>query len=123
MNVYSAGFQAPLTTAMVNQVQSGKVIPVKITVGCGATMLTGVQPSIRLLDGDQDGTTDGGTTAVPTSSSAADTTGYLRDIGGGQYLYNMQVPTSPSGTQYTIRVRPFGEANTAASLYVLIKIH
>ena len=105
-----------------NVAKVGSVIPVKITLGCNGTPLTGLAPTIQLIQGDVDGTTDTGTNDVTTTSvSSADTTGIMR-FAAPQYIYNLQVPSAPSGTQFTIRVRPFGDSDPADGMYVLIKI-
>ena len=115
-------WQPPLYSGQYNVAKVGSVIPVKITLGCNGTPLTGLAPTIQLIQGDVDGTTDTGTNDVTTTSvSSADTTGIMR-FAAPQYIYNLQVPSAPSGTQFTIRVRPFGDSDPADGMYVLIKI-
>lgn len=98
----TADFRAPLTDG-TNLVQRGRVLPVKLSVACGANGI-GTAPSIRLVTGDQTGGQDDGITSIPTSSSAADTTGVMRPIDGG-FIYNLQVPsTLVVGNEYTIKV-------------------
>lgn len=115
-------WQPPLYYGQYNVAKAGSVIPVKITVGCNGAPLTGLAPTIQLIQGDVDGTTDTGTNDVTTTSvSSADTTGIMR-YAAPQYIYNLQVPSAPSGTLFTIRVRPFSNSDTADGMYVLIKI-
>jgi hypothetical protein len=115
-------WQPPLYFGQYNVAKAGSVIPVKITVGCNGAPLTGLAPSIQLIKGDVDGTMDTGTNYVTTTSaSSADTSGIMR-YAAPQYIYNLQVPSAPSGTQFTIRVRPFGDSDPADGMYVLIKI-
>jgi hypothetical protein len=51
----------------------------------------------------------------------------MRPVEGG-YIYNLRVPTSIGGVAVvandvlTIRVRPFGDDNPGAGMYVLLKI-
>jgi len=120
VSAFEAHFLAPLNEGMNNLVQKGKVIPVKISIGCNGVPLTGLAPAIQLLTGDQ--TTGNETVAdeVETlSSSAADTTGIMRTA-DSMYIYNLQVPSTASiGALYTIRVRPFG---TGADMRIILKI-
>jgi hypothetical protein len=120
-----AHFLPPLNESMLNTVQKGRVIPVKITIVCGTTPVTGLTPGIQLLKGDVSPANESGVDPVETlSSSAADTTGLMRPIDGG-YIYNLQVPsttTVKAGDLFTIRVRPFAEANPSGSIYVVLKI-
>ena len=120
---YDAKYLPPLDEGTLNLVQKGRVVPVKISIGCDATPLTGLNPAIQLLKGNQTSGTETASDAIETlSSSAADTTGVMRAIDGG-YIYNLQVPSNAAaGDQFTIRVRPFGDSNTAASKYVVLKI-
>ena len=37
-----------------------------------------------------------------------------------QYIYNLAVPTAPTGSLFTVLIRPFG--GTAPTLHVLLKI-
>jgi hypothetical protein len=123
VSVYEAHFLAPLNEGMVNTVQKGRVVPVKISIGCGGNSLTGLSPAIQLLKGDFSPGTESLTDAVETLSvSAADTTGIMRPIDSA-YLYNLQVPsTALANEKYTIRVRPFGNSNPGASLYIVLQI-
>jgi hypothetical protein len=61
--------------------------------------------------------------AVETfSSSAADTTGFMRAVDDG-YIYNLKVPTNAIANDlFTIKVRPFGDGNPGSSMYVVLKI-
>jgi hypothetical protein len=122
VNVYNASYLPPLNEGMQNLVQKGRVIPVKISVGCD-TNLTGLQPSIQLLKGDQAAGTESGTDNVETLSvSSADTTGIMRAIDGG-YIYNLQVPSTAAANElYTIRVNPFGGTSASSNMYVVLKI-
>ena len=88
----SGDFQQPLTAGVYNAVKAGQVVPVKVVVGCG-TNLAGLTPAIQLFSGDIDATTDPGdaTMQVTASVSNADTTGVMRNYGGG-YMYNLRVP-------------------------------
>jgi hypothetical protein len=100
---------------------------VKISVGCGATSLTGLSPRIDLLSGNVSPESESGSTAVTTSVSSADTGQTMRPVDGG-YIYNLAVPsTGTAGTQYTIRVNPWGvQPNAAAwaasSMYIVIEL-
>jgi hypothetical protein len=106
-----------------NTVQKGRVVPVKISIGCNGQNLTDLSPAIQLLKGDKSDGTETSSDAIETfSSSAADTTGFMRAVDDG-YIYNLQVPSNAvAGDLYTIRVRPFGDSNTGASMYVVLKI-
>src|SRR5205085_3643244 len=93
------------------------VLPVKIQLtDCSGAGLNNLSPSIRLMAGDQTSAPDDSlvTITVPTSSSAADTTGVMRSSGSdGSYIYNMNV-SIPLNTDYTIVVYPYGTVATGA---------
>lgn len=118
-----SAFLPPLKPGVFNKVQRGQVVPVKIDAGCAGVLTSGLQPAIQLLSGDVDPSTDpgDGSTDVTTASvSSADTTGIMRPA-DGQYIYNLRVPSSASGTKYTIRVRPTGSA-AGGALYIVLQI-
>lgn len=121
VHVYGANLIPPLQAGAYNVVQRGRVVPVKITVGCGG-FLSGLRPAISLRAGDFDPTVDPGDPSyvVPDSNSTADTSGVMRE-GDGQYIYNLAVPSdAASGQLYTVLVRPFG--GSAPALYAVLKI-
>lgn len=120
VNVVTAAFGAPLVAGSRNVVQAGRVVPVRLSVGCGTSTVSGLAPTITLLSGDVDPATsaDDPASLVPAvSTSAADSSGVMREVGGG-YLYNLTVPSAPSGSKFTVRVRPAGEAMIQAVLEV-----
>jgi hypothetical protein len=122
VDVLQASFGAPLTSGVRNLVRAGQVVPVRIGVGCDGVPTTGLAPSIRLLAGDVDPSTDTNDPAhtVQTPSvSAADSSNVMRPAGTG-YLYNLRVPDAAVGTRYTVRVRPL-EGSTSA-LYAVLEI-
>jgi hypothetical protein len=123
VSVYEAHFQPPLDEGVYNTVQKGRVVPVKISIGCDGQNLTDLSPAIQLLKGDAaDGTVTDADAIETLSSSAADTTGFMRAVDDG-YIYNLQVPDNAvAGDLFTIRVRPLGDSNTSASMYVVLKI-
>jgi hypothetical protein len=120
VNVVTAALGAPIVAGSRNVVQAGRVIPVRLTVGCGTSTMSGLAPTITLLSGDVDPqtSTDDPASVVPAvTTSAADSSGVMRDV-GGSYHYNLQVPQAPSGSQFTIRVRPAGGGFVQAVLEV-----
>ena len=123
VSAYDAHFRPPLDEGVYNMVQKGRVVPVKISIGCDDQNLTDLSPAIQILKGDKSDGTETSSDAIETlSSSAADTTGIMRAVDDG-YIYNLQVPSNAvAGDLYTIRVRPFGDSNTSASMYVVLKI-
>ena len=122
VNVYEAHFRQPLDESVNNTVQRGKTVPVKISIGCESNPLTGLQPAIKLLKGDQTPERETSSDAIETLASSTDTTGIMRPVEGG-YIYNLKVPgNAQAGAKFTIRVRPFGDSNTEASMYVVLKI-
>jgi hypothetical protein len=122
VSVSEAHFRPPLDEGVYNTVQKGRVVPVKISIGCEGQNLTGLNPAIQLLKGDKTAGGESASDAIETfSSSAADTTGFMRAVDGG-YIYNLQVPTNAAaGELFTIRVRPFGDSNTS-DMRVVLKI-
>ena len=122
VHVYDGSVLAPLVTGAYNLVQRGRTVPVKITVGCGA-FLGGLHPAISLRAGDYDPAVDPGDPSyvVPDSSSAADTSGVMRES-DQQYIYNLGVPSSAvSGQLFTILVRPFGGSSPTLTAVLKIK--
>jgi hypothetical protein len=120
VHAYDGGFNPPVDPDAVNLVQAGQVVPVKITVGCNG-FLGGLHPAITMRSGDYDPNIDPDdpTYFVQDSASNADTDGVMRES-GGQYVYNLRVPTAPAGSVYTLLVRPFG--GSPAALHALLKI-
>jgi hypothetical protein len=123
VQVYDGSVLPPLTPGAYNLVQKGKVVPVKITVGCNG-FTSGLHPLISIRAGDYDPSVDPGDPSyeVPTSSSSADASGVMREVTADQqYVYNLAVPSNASvGALYTILVRPFGDS--APTLYAVLKI-
>jgi len=121
-SVYNGVFNPPLTAGIYNAVQKGQVVPVKISIGCNGSFLSGLHPAINLKSGDADPNTDlsDPTANVATSVSAADTSGVMREV-DGQYIYNLAVPSNASANSlFTIYVRPFG--GTSPVMMVVLKI-
>jgi hypothetical protein len=120
VQVYDGGFNPPVDPDAVNLVQARQVVPVKVTVGCNGFQ-SGLRPAISMRAGDYDPNVDPDdpTYFIQDSASNADTDGVMRES-GGQYLYNLRVPTAPAGTIYTVLVRPFG--GSPAALHALLKI-
>jgi hypothetical protein len=118
--VYDAAYLSPLREGVYNLVQKGRVVPVKVSIGCGG-FVSGLSPKIQLLTGDIDPDTDPGDSSLnvdTTSVSGADTTGIMREV-DGQYIYNLLVPSAAAGTKFTIRVNLGGGAGGA---YVVLQI-
>lgn len=122
-SAFDAQFLSPLRAGAVNLVQKGSVVPVKVSVGCAGVANTGLQPAIQLLKGDLVADADGASESVYVETatvSSADSTGVMRQA-DGHYIYNLAIPsTATAGTEYTVRVRPFG--TTGGALAVLLKI-
>lgn len=121
-SVYNGVFNPPLTAGVYNAVQKGQVVPVKISIGCNGSFLSGLHPAINLKSGDADPNTDlsDPTANVATSVSAADTSGLMREV-DGQYIYNLAVPSNATANSlFTVYVRPFG--GTSPVMMVVLKI-
>jgi hypothetical protein len=121
VHVYNGSILSPLQAGSFNVVQAGRIVPVKMTIGCGS-FLSGLQPSISIRAGDFDPNVDPSDPSyeVPPTNSAADTTGVMRE-GDQQYLYNLGVPANATtGQLFTVLIRPFG--GTAPTLYVVLKV-
>ncbi len=118
-----AHFLQPIDEGVVNTVQKGRVIPIKVQVLCDGVETTGLTPTIQLLNGDKtDGTATTADMIETLSSAAADTTGVMREA-DGFYIYNLKVPTSATTNQlFTIRVRPNGDTDPASAIYALLRI-
>jgi predicted extracellular nuclease len=121
VNVYDGMILPPLTSGAFNVVQRGRTVPVKVTIGCNG-FLSGLHPAISIRAGDYDPSVDPADASydVPDSSSAADTSGVMRES-GGQYVYNLGVPAgATSGQLFTVLVRPFG--GSGPTLFAVLKV-
>jgi hypothetical protein len=123
VHVYDASILPPLTADGLNLVQKGKVVAVKITVGCNG-FLSGLHPLISIRAGDYDPDVDPSDPSyepAPTSGSA-DTSGVMREVPADQlYRYNLGVPSNATvGQLFTVLIRPFG--GSAPTLYAVLKI-
>jgi len=127
IQVYNASFRPPIDGPATNLTLKGKVLPVKISVVCDGQVISGLSPTIALLNGDVQPGAEGPDDVVEAySTSGADTTGIMRPVDGG-YLYNLQVPGGANvavGQTFTVRVNPFGThaSNPGGSMYALLKI-
>jgi hypothetical protein len=120
VDVAEARLLAPLTAGAHNVVRAGQVVPVRVAIGCGSDVMSGLAPTLSVLSGDLDPLTDADdpTVVVPvTDAAGVDTSGVLRAVAGG-YVYDLRVPTAPAGSMFTIRVRPF-DGSPAALVAVL----
>jgi hypothetical protein len=111
IKVGTGAFQPPMTSQPVtDKLKNGQVLPVKVHVNdCSGASATTLTPAIRLLKGDLTPQSDDTTTSItPPSVSAADTTGVMRSLGGGDYIYNMQVSLPTLNVDYTVVVYPYG---------------
>ena len=123
IGVYDAQFLAPLNDGMLNNVSSGRVIPVRVSIGCGGLPLTGLAPTIQLLPGDLSPANEVGSAPVEATVTSAADTGGVMQAAQSHYRYHLQVPpTAAAGEKYTIRVRPFGDSNPEASLTAVLLI-
>jgi predicted extracellular nuclease len=121
VQVYEAAILPPLTTGAFNLVQRNRTVPVKLTIGCNG-FASGLHPAISIRAGDYDPSVDPSDASydLPDSSSAADTSGVMRES-GGQYIYNLGLPsTAASGQLFTVLIRPFGGASP--TLYAVLKV-
>jgi PKD repeat protein len=110
VDVGTGTFLPPMTNQPVtDRLKNGQVLPVKIRVGgCDGLGLTNLEPTIKLVAGDQTAVAEETTALIdPASVSAADTTGVMRHLGGGDYIYNMKVQL-PLNTKYTVVIYPYG---------------
>jgi hypothetical protein len=91
-------------------VQPGRVVPVKVRVGCADGPWLDLAPSIELLDGSG---------SIPAGSvSNADTAGVMRAV-DGMYLYNLRIPSDRAvarGGELTVHILPFGPAGGAIDI-------
>ena len=120
--IVDAGLAPPLRAGTYNVVQAGRVVPVRLEIGCAGIARAGLSPSIQLLSGDADPATAAGDPAqsiTTTDASGTDTSNIMRPADGA-YVYNLRVPTAPANTLFTVRVRPFGDST--AALYAVLKI-
>jgi hypothetical protein len=124
VSVFDAAILDPLKQGVQNAIKRGQVVPVKLTVGCGAAPNSALSPTVRLVSGDQSASTDTDDpiVSVTTSVSNADTTGFMRLAEPGKYIYNMQIPSNAAvDSVYTVVVRPFGQGSGAKTALVKIR--
>ena len=124
VTVCEAHFRSPLDEGMVNTVRSDRTIPVRITIACLGAPKTGLQPTIKLLAGDVSPGSESGATVVETTEPiwAANTDGIMKEDNSG-YYYKLGVPSSATAGQLlTVRIRPFGESNPSATMYLVLKV-
>lgn len=120
VTVAGASYAAPLAEGARKVVRAGQVVPVRVVIGCQGQSLGGLTPSIRLLAGDVDPATtaDDPAVVVPATGATGDTSGLMRETGGA-YVYNLRVPSAPSGSLFTVRVRP---AATGGAVNAVLQI-
>lgn len=113
--VVEARFGAPLVEGARNLVRAGQVVPVRVIVGCGGAAVDGLAPTIRLLAGDVDPATlpDDPAIVVPAADAPGENSGVMGPVGDA-YLYNLRVPAAPSGSLFTVRVRPDGDGGAVS---------
>lgn len=124
-SVGTGEFLPPMTNQPVtDKLKNGQVLPVKVKItDCNGVPVSGLQPAIRLVKGDQTGLSDDTLVAItPESVSSADTTGYMR-AADGQYIYNMRVsvPSSDLNSDYTVVIYPYGIGNVTQTLRHVIR--
>jgi hypothetical protein len=110
IHVGSGTFQPPMTNQPVtDKLKNGQVLPVKVHItDCNGVGSTGLTPAIRLVQGDTTPQTDDSTAMItPGSVSAADTTGYMRSQGNGDYMYNMAINLPKLNQDFTVIVYPY----------------
>ena len=110
VTVAEANVVAPMRAGVDNVVRAGQVVPVKVWVGCGGQLWSGLAPMIQLVRDD-----GAGLAAV----SSADTPGVMREV-GGMYLYNLRVPRS-ADRHLIVRVRPLGPSGGVMDLALAIR--
>ena len=95
VTVWNGNFLEPLREGTSNLVQKGRVVPVKISFGCGGHR-SGLAPAIQLLNGDfvSSAGTESESNYIDTLSvSNADTTGVMREV-DSKYMYNLAIPNN-----------------------------
>jgi hypothetical protein len=94
--ISDGGFQPPLRDDVSNVAKYGSTIPVKVVVlGCDGSVVNGLELTIKLLK--VSGSAPAEDINLPESTSAADTTGFMRDA-GNHYEYNLATNSLPDRT-------------------------
>jgi hypothetical protein len=105
LGVYSVAFVAPIKDGVRNIVKLGYVVPVKVSVlDCHGLPLMNRTLKISVVAGATAAEVAAGTEEVPTSVSAADSTGIMRPA-DGHYIYNMSTKGMSVGLPFTIIIR------------------
>jgi PKD domain len=114
VHIGSGAFQPPMTNQPVtDKLKNGQVLPVKVHItDCSGAGALGLNPAIRLVQGDSTPQNDDTTaTITPGSVSSADTTGIMRSQGGGDYMYNMRVDLAKLNQDFTVVIYPYGTSS------------
>jgi hypothetical protein len=106
LQVYSVAFIAPLKDGVRNVVKLGNVIPVKLSIrDCNGNPVTDKALSISVVAGIfSSADVEDGAEVIPTSVSAADSTGLMR-LADNHYMYNLATKGLSTGLPYTIIIR------------------
>jgi hypothetical protein len=125
VNVGTGEFLPPMTnTRVTNKLKNGQVLPVKVKLtDCNGVPVTNLAPAILMKEGDYTtGTPDDSIAPITVDSvSSADTTGVMRSMGDGSYIYNMRVNVAHLNTDYTIIIYPNGSSDTTQSIRHVIQ--
>jgi predicted extracellular nuclease len=114
IHIYNASVLPPLTASGFTLVQKGKVVVVKITIGCNS-FLSGLAPLVSIRAGDYDPDVD-------PSDPSYQTSGVMRELTTDQlYSYKLAVPSNATAGQlFTVLIRPFG--GSSPRLHAVLKI-
>jgi N-acetylneuraminic acid mutarotase len=106
LQVYSVAFVAPLRDGVRNVVKLGNVIPVKLSIhDCNGNPVIDKTLSISVVAGIfSSADVEDGAEVIPTSVSAADSTGLMR-LADNHYMYNLATKGLSTGLPYTIIIR------------------
>ena len=127
VNVGTGAFLPPLANQPVaDKLKNGQVLPVKIHLtDCSGGAVTNLTPAIRLVKGDKTPPIESSADLIePVSVSSADTSGVMRGMGGGDYIYNMRVdvPKADLGAAYTIVIYPYGVTNGQQLGHIIVAL-
>jgi hypothetical protein len=118
---YTVAFQAPIQDGARNIVKQGNVIPVKLMItDCSGNPVLGKTLSIGYVQGDVYDDADAGSLTLVDTVSAADTSGFMRQV-DSKYMYNLATKTLSPNMPYTVVVRDFTANQFVASFVIYAK--
>jgi hypothetical protein len=110
---------SPVNADSTSIFKLGSTIPLKINItDCNGTGVSGLSPTIKMLMISSNAATTGEIEAISTQPN--DTNGLMRDLGNGQYIYNLASGSLPdSSAKYKANITSNGYTVTSQNYFSL----